>query len=411
MNPAPLQDWLARRTPAARRFPYDRVVDAYQHYGKHLVPRDWTTLLQHARERLPNVRGPQQQLTEFLIVALDKVDHRFDYRTYLGLCLLPIPDPDTDTDTTQRLLARRDRLHVLLLADLAAFELRALDSAGTPMSHLRPTPPVVGKRLRHAMRAASPALHRLSFPLRDVNDPVALARRLVTMTCIDRTPAERLMLRITLLPVSTIHDEWLFLRTLQAFEVTLGLLTVDLTRAVTAVGENRLPLAGVHLTTAASLLQETAPLWSMLATMQPQAFHRFRAHTDGASAIQSRAFKLVESLCRTPDPPRLHSAAYLSVPDVQARIRDGQISLDDALTAIRADRNTLTEHPTLRDGMHAFTTALLQWRRTHYRLAVRMLGTEPAGTGGTPGTPYLLRSRDTTIFGDHDPHHTTADIR
>ncbi|WKU03491.1 tryptophan 2,3-dioxygenase family protein [Micromonospora sp. HUAS LYJ1] len=411
MNPAPLQDWLGHRTPAARRFPYDRVVDAYQQYGKQLLPRDWMTLLQHARERLPNVRGPQQQLTDFLTVALDKVDHRFDYRTYLGLCLLPIPDPDTGTDTAQRLLARRDRLHVLLLADLAAFELRALDSASTPMSHLRPTPPVVGKRLRHAMRAASPALHRLSFPLRDVDDPLALARRLVTMTGIDRTPAERLTLRITLLPVSTIHDEWLFLRTLQAFEVTLGLLAVDLTRAVTAVGENRLPLAGLQLTAAASLLQETTPLWSMLATMQPQAFHRFRVYTDGASAIQSHAFKLVESLCRTPDPPRLHSAAYLSVPDVQARIRDGQISLDDALTAIRAGRNTLTEHPALRDGMRAFTTAMLQWRRTHYRLAVRMLGTERAGTGGTPGTPYLLRSRDTTIFGDHDPHYATADLR
>ncbi|MBU8857805.1 MULTISPECIES: hypothetical protein [unclassified Micromonospora] len=411
MNPAPLQDWLARRAPAARCFPYDRVVDAYQHHGKQFVPREWTTLLHRTRQRLPSVRGADQQLTAFLSVALDKVDDRFDYRTYLGLRLLPIPDPDSDTEPAQRLLARRDRLHVLLLADLAAFELRALDSPGTPPGGLRPPGPLVAKRLRHAMRAASPALHRLCLPLREVNDPVALARRLVTMACVDRTEAERLMLRTSLLPVSTVHDERLFLRTLQCFEVTLGLLAVDLTAAVTAATEDRLSTAGVRLTLAARLLQETAPLWSMLATLQPQAFHRFRVHTDGASAIQSRAYKLVESLCRTPEPHRLRSPAYLSVPDVRDRIRAGQISLDDALSAIRADRDILAESPTLADGIRAFTAAMFHWRRTHYRLAVKMLGTERPGTGATPGTPYLLDSRDTTVFGDHTTPRPMADVR
>ncbi|MGC4885788.1 tryptophan 2,3-dioxygenase family protein [Micromonospora sp. DT227] len=400
MNPAPLQDWLAHRTPAARRFPYDRVVDAYQHYGKPFVPHEWTTLLRRTRERLPSVEGAPEQLTAFLDVALDKTDDRFDYRTYLGLRLLPIADPDRDVDASQRLLAHRDRLHVLLLADLSAFELRALDRPGAPMGRLRPPGPLVAKRLRHAMRAASPALHRLSLPLREVTDPIAVARRLVTMTCIDRTEAERLMLRTTLLPVSSVHDERLFLRTLQAFEVTLGLLAVDLTAAVTAASEDQLSTAGVRLTSAARLLHETAPLWSMLATMQPQAFHLFRTHTDGASAIQSRAYKLVESLCRTPDPKRLRSTAYLSVPDVRARIRAGQLSLDDALRAISADRDILTECPTLADGIRAFTAAVFQWRRTHYRLAVRMLGTETPGTGATPGTPYLLGTRDTTVIGD-----------
>ncbi|RNH99631.1 hypothetical protein EEZ25_21760 [Micromonospora aurantiaca] len=411
MNPAPLQDWLAHRTPDARRFPYDRVVDAYQHHGKHFVPHEWTTPLQLTRQRLPSVRGPHQQLAAFLDIALDKVDDRFDYRTFLGLRLLPIPDPDSDTEPAQRLLARRDRLHVLLLADLAAFELRALDHPAAPPGRLRPAGPLVAKRLRHAMRAANPALHRLSLPLREVNDPVALARRLVTMTCVDRTEAERLMLRTTLLPVSTVHDERLFLRTLQCFEVTLGLLAVDLTAAVTAVTEDRLSMAGVRLTLAARLLHETAPLWSMLATMQPQAFHRFRTHTDGASAIQSRAYKLVESLCRTPEPHRLRSTAYLSVPDVRDRIRAGQISLDDALSAIRADRDILAESPTLADGIRAFTAAVFQWRRTHYRLAVRMLGAERPGTGATPGTPYLLGSRDTTVFGDHTTPRPMADVR
>ncbi|WP_019901984.1 tryptophan 2,3-dioxygenase family protein [Salinispora arenicola] len=404
MNPQPLRHWLAQPKPSTHRFPFDQVVDAYQHYGKPFVPEAWTALLHRARERLPEASGPRAQLAAFLDSALDKVDDRFDYRTYLALSLLPIPDPDSGAERADRLLARRDRLHVLLLCDLIAFELHALDSCtSSPMPRLRPAPLVVRKRLHHAVRAATPALRRLIVDIRVVDDPVALARRLVATACIDRTSDDRLTLRTTMLPVSDVHDEWLFIRTLQTFELTFGLLAVDLTAAVAAVGQGRLPSAGIRLSLAATLLRETAPLWSLLATMQPEAFHRFRAHTDGASAIQSRAYKLVESLCRTPDPQRLHSAAYQSVPDVRARIRAGQISLNDALTAIRADHRALTEVPVLADGMQRFTAAVHQWRRTHYRLAVRMLGTQQPGTGATPGTPYLLHGRDTAVFGSRDP--------
>ncbi|MEV0005969.1 tryptophan 2,3-dioxygenase family protein [Micromonospora sp. NPDC050980] len=403
MNPEPLRRWLAQPKPSAHRFPYDRVVDVYQRYGKQLVPKTWTTLLGAARERLPEVSGPRRQVAAFLDAVLDKVDGRFDYRTYLALPLLPIPDPDSESEPADRLLARRDRLHVLLLSDLAAFELRGLDGTGTPLSELRPDPVLARKRLHHAVRAAAPALRRLSFDLHAADDPVALARRLVALACIDRTSDDRLALRTTMLPVSNVHDEWLFIRTLQTFELTFGLLAVDLSAAVTAVGEDRLPSAGIRLILAATLLRETAALWSLLATMQPEAFHRFRVHTDGASAIQSRAYKLVESLCRAPDTQRFHSAAYRSAPDVRARIRSGQISLDDALNAIRADHRTLGEVPALADGMQRFTAAVHQWRRTHYRLAVRMLGTERPGTGGTPGTPYLLHGRDNAVFGSRGP--------
>ncbi|MDG4803604.1 tryptophan 2,3-dioxygenase family protein [Micromonospora sp. WMMD980] len=400
MDPAPLRHWLAQGTPRAAHFPYDRVVDAYHHHGKRFVPQEWTSLLSRTRERLPEYAGPTDFLATFLDTALDRTDHRFDYRTYLALRLLAVPDPDTATEPADRLLARRDRLHVLLISDLVAAELRALEGPPQPTRDLPPSPLLARKRLHHAVRAAAAALRRLSVPIRDVDDPVALARRLVTMVCIDRTPAEGLTLRTSLLPVSTVHDELLFIRTLQAFEVTFGLLSVDLTAAISAVQHDRLTSAGVRLTLAATLLRETAPLWSLLATMQPDAFHRFRIHTDGASAIQSRAYKLVESLCRIPEAERLLSPAYRSVPDVGARIHDGQVSVVDALTALQVDRNVLAEAPVLADGMRQFTGAVHQWRRTHYRLAVRMLGTRQRGTGATPGTPYLLHGRDSAVFED-----------
>ncbi|ADU09688.1 hypothetical protein ML5_4184 [Micromonospora sp. L5] len=404
MNPEPLHRWLAHRRPTTHRFPYDSVVDAYLYYGKHFIPETWTTPLRSARERLPEVSGPRAYLADFLAVALDKVDGRYDYRTYLALPLLPIPDAESNAGPADQLLARRDHLHTLLLTDLISFELRALDSTGAPLPQMRPDAMVVRKRVRHAVRAAAPALRRLSFALPAAGDPMALARRLTALTAIDRTAGDRLMLRTTMLPVERVHDEYLFIRVLQAFESTLALLAVDLTAAITAVDEERLPAAGARLSFAASLLRETAPLWSLLATMQPEAFHAFRVYTDGASAIQSRAYKLVESLCRIPDPQRLHSAAYLSVPDVYARVSNGQRSLDDALDAIRADHRALAQTPILADGMRQFAAAVRQWRRTHYRLAVRMLGTERPGTGATPGTPYLLHGRDQQVFRNRDAH-------
>ncbi|GIJ08383.1 tryptophan 2,3-dioxygenase family protein [Micromonospora andamanensis] len=397
MRTEPLQQWLNGQL-SARSFPYEPTMDAFQHHGKHAMPQQWLTLLSAARDRLGKVSGPKDHLAAFLFTALDKADNRFDYRSYLALPLLPIPDPDTSSYRTDRLMTRRDHYHILLLSDLIAFELDALDGNRTTLPQLRPIAPVVRKRLRHAARASVPALRRLSNDTDLSDDPISAARLLIAKADVGRSSTDRLMLRTSMLPVSTAHDEWLFVRVLQTFELTLGQLAVDLTAACSAVSDNRLPAAGARLCAAAALLRETAPLWSLLATMQPEAFHTFRVHTDGASAIQSRPYKLVESLCGTPDRRRLHSVAYQSVPDVQDRIRQGQITIDDALDAIHANHSTVAQTPALADGLQQFAAALLQWRRTHYRLAVRMLGTEQHGTGATPGTPYLLRNRDTKVF-------------
>ena len=49
------------------------------------------------------------------------------------------------------------------------------------------------------------------------------------------------------------------------------------------------------------------------------------------------------------------------------------------------------------EGMKRFARALMRWRNTHYRLAVRMLG-EASGTGYTEGTPYLKAVRTIPVF-------------
>ncbi|MEU7611055.1 tryptophan 2,3-dioxygenase family protein [Micromonospora sp. NPDC049204] len=405
----PLQRWLAQRRPSADRFPFDAVVTAYQHYGKHFVPDQWSQALIAARDRLPQLNGTSTTyLSAFLSGALDKTDGTFDYRSYLGLALLPIPDPNQGPGPAAQQLANRDRLHAILLTDLIAFELRAAHDDQAPLPQLRPTPPVTAKRLRHALRAVMPALRRLSF-VEDTTDPseIAQLRRVTAAVNVDLTADDRRALQVSMLPVHTMHDEWMFIRVLQAFETTFALLATDLTEIINAVQASRMPLAATRLSAAASLLRESASLWPLLATIQPEAFHAFRPYTDGASAIQSRHYKMLESLCRTPDGERLNSAAYLSVPEVRTAIMQGQVSLDDALAAARQSASSDTF---LTAAMREFTAAITQWRQTHYRLAVRVLGPERSGTGYTQGTPYLHDARNEPVFRHHPPADPNAGV-
>jgi tryptophan 2,3-dioxygenase len=152
------------------------------------------------------------------------------------------------------------------------------------------------------------------------------------------------------------------------------------------------------ITAAERALREASPLWSLVATVQPQAFLAFREFTEGASAIQSRSYKIVESLCRRPDEPRLNSAAYLSVPEVRERVLAGHATLDDILAGVRASGAlTADMRDRVSSAMQRFEAAVLKWRQSHYRLAVRMLGRRP-GTGYTEGVPYLEKARAIPVF-------------
>jgi tryptophan 2,3-dioxygenase len=384
-----LDDWLAALD--RRGFPYDAVVREYHKVGKHFVPSELLDALSQARESV-------HLLAAFLDVVLDKRDGTYDYRTYIALDLLPLPGADgtSDPDAAQR---QCDRLLVQLVADMLRFELDVLDGRTQLFPQQRPDNSILAKRLRLGLRAVEPMSSRLGIHLPDyAKDPPGQARVLCKFAERDRTPAEGRALSLSDLPVYVVHDEYMFIRVLQSFECTFAFLTVCLRAAIDDVAAGRVGVAIGRLTAARSALREAARLFSLLATMQVESFRTFRLYTEGASAIQSRNYKMVESLCRTPDAPRLHSAAYQSVPDVRADVLEGQVTLDnvvrEAVTESRIDQEQARD---LQDAMRSFGATLLQWRQTHYSLAVRMLG-ERSGTGYTEGTPYLDGVRSVPVF-------------
>jgi tryptophan 2,3-dioxygenase len=202
------------------------------------------------------------------------------------------------------------------------------------------------------------------------------------------------MLAVTLLTVYTAHDEHLFVRMLQCYEVSFALVSVQLRAAILALHAADAGLAARALSTAAATMDECTPLFSLVATMQPEAFMAFREFTDGASAIQSRSYKTIESLCRRPDADRLAGPGYDAVPDVRAKVLAGQPTLEDALARSSLAPNEIAE---IQAAMAAFEAEVMGWRRTHHNLAMRMLGMR-RGTGYTAGVPYLAEAKDIPVF-------------
>ncbi|MFI0794808.1 hypothetical protein ACH4OY_19280 [Micromonospora rubida] len=404
-----LTSWLSGGTDPDS-FPYLPVTAEFHRTGKHFVGKELLALLDEARAHVgsratgtgPADSGPVRLLRGFLDVALDKWDGRYDYRSYLALGLLGLPcgDDDGDGGPVAELAATRqgrDRLLVRLVADALAFELAAAAGTTDLLPEQRPGPALVAKRHRLGIRAVSPALSRLGLAL-DEPQPAGAAAALHALAAADRSPAEERALRLSMLPVYLSHDEYLFIRVLQAYECVFAGLADELRATIGALDAGRAGPAAERLAYARDQLASAAPLFSLLASMQPEAFRTFRAYTEGASAIQSRSYKLMESLCRTPEGSRLDSAAYRSVPELRDRVRAGGPTVDAALlAAVRDGRLAGADRALVELRMREFAATVLTWRRTHHRLAVRMLGERP-GTGYTEGTPYLAEVRAIPVF-------------
>ncbi|MFI9638682.1 tryptophan 2,3-dioxygenase family protein [Micromonospora sp. NPDC051925] len=392
-------------TADPEQFPYPAVVAEFHRVGKHFVEKELLALLDQVRARVDARTTPGRQLSTFLDVALDKWDARYDYRSYLALPLLPLPTGSptrsTDAEPAEPTAARRerDRLLVDLVSDALAFELAAAADLTDLLPEQRPGPTVVAKRCRLGVRVGLAALTRLGLAGAVTDrDPVGAAVALHRLAVADRDPTRDRVLRLSMLPVYVSHDEYLFIRVLQAYECLFAGVAEELRATITALATGRPRPAAARLAYARDLISDAGPLFSLLATMQPTAFRTFREYTEGASAIQSRSYKLMESLCRAPEPDRLDSTAYRSVPEVRDLVRGGQPSIDQEYrAAVRDGRLRDTDHDLVRQAMAAFAEAVVTWRRTHHRLAIRMLGPR-SGTGYTEGTPYLAAVRAVPVF-------------
>lgn len=334
--------------------------------GRHHLGEPLLAALEDLQRRH---RGRDAFLDAFLDCILARRRDRFGNQTYLALPLLDriLADPGSGLDP--------ERLSAMLVADVIRHEAR-------PASLERTGPTTQRKRLQHAARivaAIDPALC-----------PMA-----------PRTTAGE-WLALTVQPVSTEHDEYFFIRALQTHEMVFTTLTAELHRATRALRHGRVGAATAAVDRANVVFERATLLFRMVATMRAADFHAFRVHTDGASAIQSEAYKRFELACGRPPAARLASDAFTNVPVVRAEA-SRQDNLSDAYLDLRRQGRV---DPVAGAALEAATAELeaahQRWKTTHHGLASKILDAAP-GSGHTAGAPYLRQCLGNRLFTAPSP--------
>lgn len=355
--------------------------------GKHFISQEKLGKLAGYRDELSRNTEHDWEL-KFLDVILDKFDDNYDYRSYLALDLLRWQN---FTENTAEYI---DWQLTIITADLIRFELQALRNNSPWLYEMIPDEHLVKMRCRRLIKCMATTYKRTNLQWNDDEpDAVKICDTVCSSVYFRLSEEEKLRLKYSMIPVYINHDEHLFLRILQCFETLFDWLASCLTEVI-ATANFDLKKASELLSLCANRLNDMASLFPVLSTLRVDAFREFRTYTEGASAIQSRSYKKVESLCRKPDAERIDSIAYQSVPDVREKVLRNHETIDDIYSRI-SESNKFKDD--FYQAMALFDCGMKIWRQSHYGIAVKMLGPSP-GTGYTEGTPYLKEVRKIPVF-------------
>jgi tryptophan 2,3-dioxygenase len=395
-----LAELAPRRLGDARDplFPYLATTAYIRTVGKHFMSAEVISRLAEIRTGL----GSRRALTgAYLDCVLDKHDNRYRYETYLSL---PVLRPLITSHQTH---LPATRLAAFLVADAMRFELRALHGWHKLMPAARPSLDLIRKRLRKGARFMAPWSSPHELPRPGLDYLLELAKRpeqpdtarllLAALPAATDTDAA-LRIAVSVLPVDVLHDEYLFIRILQASEATFVTLAYHLRAAIAGIRARNAEGAQAAVIAASQCVAQGGRLFSILATMSADSFRRFRQFTEGASAIQSEHYKRFELLCGVPAAQRLASAAFSNVPPVQDEARGDP----DTLTCAYLDARSqgwfgAAEWKSIDDALDQLEETHQRWKTTHFRIAGMMLGDAP-GSGYTAGVPYLRELLDNRLF-------------
>jgi len=227
----------------------------------------------------------------------------------------------------------------------------------------------------------------------------SLLRRTAVMahTITGRLSADtRHMLALTMVPVSTTHDEFMFIRSVQAFEAMFIMLVSAFRETIHRLTENQLVegLRAIRMMT--GTLRTSLSFFRVLNTMPSENFLQFRDLTDGASAIQSKQYKWIEVLAAHPSEKRINSEGFDPVPAVRNAYRRGLRNIEDAF-ADCCEHSTRAYVEGYRAALVALDRQFVSWKRSHVNVVMRALGAVK-GTGGTAGLVYLQRYANARLF-------------
>ena len=227
------------------------------------------------------------------------------------------------------------------------------------------------------------------------------------------------------------HDEMLFVIIHQASELWLKLAGHEVEAAIRNVREDDFRHAFKVIARVKLILTQLTQSWSILSTMTPVDYLKFRDTLGPASGFQSYGYRKLEfllgnknrrlvdvhrhdadvhgELVRVLEEPSLYDVVLQKLNDVGFTIdaemleRDfsqpyePNASVEAAWLAIYNDPDTHFELYELAEKLVDIEDAFQNWRFKHMYTVQRIIGNR-RGTGGSSGVPFLKKAIETSFF-------------
>lgn len=232
-------------------------------------------------------------------------------------------------------------------------------------------------------------------------------------------------------PLSSAHDEMLFIIQHQTSELWMRLAIYEILAARAAIRGDELRHAFKTLTRVARIFEQLNSAWDVLRTMTPSEFTSFRGELGESSGLQSFQYREIEFLLgnRNHAMMRMHADR----PEVVARLKEELqrpsvydealrllvrhgIDVPDAVLQRDVSRPHAADDRVVAAWQQVYLAPerywplyelaeklvdledyFRRWRFNHVTTVERIIGFK-GGTGGTSGVPYLRSRLDVVLF-------------
>lgn len=232
-------------------------------------------------------------------------------------------------------------------------------------------------------------------------------------------------------PVSSQHDEMLFIIIHQASELWLKLASHELAAAIAYVKDSDFRQAFKVIARVKQILNQLTHSWDILSTLTPVDYIKFRPSLGGASGFQSYGYRRLEFLLgnKNADSIKVHEGNPVVAEELHALLKrpslydevirklnesgfdiDASVLERDFSTPYQANESVKNawlqiyrnsdkhfEFYELAEKLVDIEDAFQQWRFKHMYTVQRIIGLR-RGTGGSSGVPFLKKALDTSFF-------------
>ena len=232
-------------------------------------------------------------------------------------------------------------------------------------------------------------------------------------------------------PLSSQHDEMLFIIIHQASELWLKLAGHEVAAAITNIRTDDFRQAFKVIARVKLIFNQLVQSWNILSTLTPVDYLTIRESLGNASGFQSYGYRRIEFLLgnKNPDLVRVHSRDTDVFDDLNALLENPSLydevirklaesgfeidkekldrdftqpyepneSVEQAWLSVYRNPDEFFEFYELAEKLVDIEDAFQQWRFRHMYTVQRIIGMRQ-GTGGSSGVPFLKRALETSFF-------------